>query len=222
MEEWELSRKNIFRLFDVLKRSANQLGLEYIAFNEILTPREKILKPDYLFFASTYASHRLYRYADNNYGAIDPIVQVASFSGITIDWGEVSGMQREFFAEAAGFGLKTGIAIPLHVPGHTYIACFADKQDAPITPALRNQLEGLSFVFLQSWVREVMPHLNFADLSPAVLRTVRYAMIGHGVKDIAERLRLRPATVERHLRRAMGVTIPYGRVSAKKTDVTLS
>ena len=48
-----------------------------------------------------------------------------------------------------------------------------------------------------------------------MLRTVRYALIGHGVKDIAERLHLKPATVERHLRRAMGsMTVPGAHIPA--------
>lgn len=198
MDLFNLNQGKIGRLFDALRTSAKISGLEFTSFSEVPHNGRGALS----FLASNYASPWVYRYLDNAYHRIDPLVQMMPLSDITIDWGEVSDIQREFFAEAAGFGLKSGIAIPLHVPGHTYVVCFADKQDAPITPVLRSQLEGLSFVFLQTWMREIMPQFDIRHLSPKVLKTVSYALTGCSVSEISDRLGIRRSTVERHLRLA--------------------
>lgn len=203
MKQFNLNQERIGRLFDVLRSNADQLGLGFTAFSEILPCKKGSRRLVNTFLANNYAAPWIHLYLDNDYYRIDPVAQIIPLSDITVDWEDVSGMQREFFAEAAGFGLKTGVTIPLHVPGHTYIACFADKQDAPITPALRSQLEGLSFVFLQTWMREIMPQFDVRHLSPKVLQTVRYALTGCSIGEISDRLGIKRVTVERHLRLAM-------------------
>ena len=202
MKQFNPNQEQIGRLFDVLRASAEQLGLGFTA--EIPPLKSGVRELRNIFLASNYSPPWMYRYLDNGYYRIDPVIQMVPFCDITVDWEEISSMQREFFAEAAGFGLKTGVAIPLHVPGYTYVVCFADKQDAPVTPALRSQLEGLSFVFLQTWMREIMPRFDVRHLSPKVLQTVRYALIGCSVSEISDRLGIRRITVERHLRLATG------------------
>lgn len=95
-------------LFDLIRREAQELGFEHSAYG--LRLPLNMTTPKVVMF-NTYSQHWQQRYVDENYLAIDPIVNHGGRSTMPIIWSddEMSG-DNAFWEEARSHGLQYGWA----------------------------------------------------------------------------------------------------------------
>ncbi|MER8747478.1 LuxR family transcriptional regulator [Mesorhizobium sp. M1004] len=125
------------QLFDVLSAFALNFECPWIAYGS-LTPNQKLLKPDRRDPALmlSYPDEWQERYFEMGYDRIDPLIKKCRKRAGAFRWSEVyndastTEDERRVFDEAATFGLRSGISVPLHGPGGRFaIMSFAQASD---------------------------------------------------------------------------------------------
>jgi LuxR family transcriptional regulator, quorum-sensing system regulator CciR len=152
-----------------------------------------------------YASRKLYKH--------DPILHASTLTSLGFLWEELPAMiemtrsrQRvlDLYAEA---GIRTGITIPIHVPGEPTGSCsFATTRNQPLPceNMLTAQLVG-AFAFQAA--RRITGLMQANDqavrrLTPRQRDCLLWAMRGKTDWEIAQILELSPATVSQHIEMA--------------------
>lgn len=111
------------QLFDLLSAFAPNFDSPCIAYGS-LTPEPGILKPvrrDPAVMLN-YPVEWQERYFETSYDRIDPIIKTSQKRAGAFRWSEVyddastTDNERRVFDEAATFGLRSGISVPLHDP----------------------------------------------------------------------------------------------------------
>jgi DNA-binding CsgD family transcriptional regulator len=101
--------------------------------------------------AVQYPSGWIERYLEAGYAAVDPIIGRAAAAGAPYLWDELGALsprQRRMFAEAAEFGLRHGICVPIHAPrGEVFVMSIAGSAPAADLRAMRRHLYLLSAQF---------------------------------------------------------------------------
>ena len=89
----------------------------------------------YQFILSGYPAEWRQRYDAEHYSTIDPTIHYALSSLLPASWGQIdceSPQVRQLFREAADFGLKDGITVPVHGnAGEVSLLNFAGRQSLP-------------------------------------------------------------------------------------------
>ncbi|MCX4159670.1 MULTISPECIES: helix-turn-helix transcriptional regulator [Paraburkholderia] len=103
--------------FENVVRLAKEWGFDQITF--AVLPRSG-LKFEDTFVRSTYASSWLSSYGAGQFAYIDPVVSHSMTRAAPLVWTpEVfsTAAQKSMYEEAAGYGLRSGITLPVHGPG---------------------------------------------------------------------------------------------------------
>lgn len=121
------------QLFDLLSAFALKFDCPWIAYGS-LAPHQKLLTPvrrDPAVMLN-YPDKWQERYTQMGYDRIDPIIKTSRKRAGAFRWSEVyndvstTEDERRIFDEAATFGLRSGISVPLHGPdGRFAIMSFA-------------------------------------------------------------------------------------------------
>lgn len=137
------------QLFDLLATFALNFDCPWIAYGS-LTPDQRLLKsvrrdPAVLL---NYPDEWRKRYFTMGYDRIDPIIKTSRKRAGAFRWSDVykdastTEDERRVFDEAATFGLRTGISVPLHGPhGSFAIMSFARPWD--------RELQNRTVIYLQ-------------------------------------------------------------------------
>ncbi|MFD2053322.1 LuxR family transcriptional regulator [Mesorhizobium calcicola] len=125
------------QLFDLLSAFALNLDCPWIAYGS-LAPDLKSLKParPEPTIMLNYPNEWRERYFEMGYDRIDPIIKTSRRRTIPFRWSDVyndantTEDERRVFDEAATFGLRSGISVPLHGPkGRFAFMSFARPSD---------------------------------------------------------------------------------------------
>ncbi|MER8996164.1 LuxR family transcriptional regulator [Mesorhizobium sp. M0678] len=125
------------RLFDLLCDFALNFDCPWIAYGSVF-PDQRIVNPVPRQPAAmlNYPDEWKERYFRMGYDKIDPILKMSRKRAIAFRWSEVyndastTEDERRVFDEAATFGLRSGISVPLHGPdGRVSIMSFAQPWD---------------------------------------------------------------------------------------------
>ncbi|BAB52313.1 helix-turn-helix transcriptional regulator [Mesorhizobium japonicum] len=125
------------QLFDLLSAFALNFDCPWIAYGP-LAPAQKVLKPAQADSAImlNYPNEWKERYFKMGYDKIDPIIKKSRKGVGAIRWSEVykdastTDNERRVLDEAATFGLKSGVTVPLHGPAGSFtIMSFAQPWD---------------------------------------------------------------------------------------------
>ncbi|MER9839342.1 LuxR family transcriptional regulator [Mesorhizobium sp. M0145] len=125
------------QLFDLLSSFALNLDCPWLAYGS-LTSDLRFLKPVRCDPATmlNYPDEWQERYFEMGYDRIDPIIRTSRQRTSAFRWSDVyndattTEDERRVFDEAATFGLKSGISVPLHGPqGSFAIMSFAQSRD---------------------------------------------------------------------------------------------
>lgn len=122
-------------LFDLLYGFALKFGCPWIAY-DARRSNQKVLTP--AGFDSgmmlNYPDEWLKRYSEMGYFRIDPIIEQSRKRTHAFRWSELyneagtTEIERRIFDEAATFGLKSGISVPMHGPNGSFaIMSFAHQ-----------------------------------------------------------------------------------------------
>lgn len=125
------------QLFDLLSAFALNFDCPWIAYGP-LAPDQKVLNPAQTDSAVmlSYPEEWKERYVKMGYDKIDPIIKRSRNRIDAVQWSEVyrdagtTENERRVLDEAAAFGLKSGVTVPLHGPaGRFTIMSFAQPWD---------------------------------------------------------------------------------------------
>lgn len=107
----------------VYQQTMNSLGFGYFTYHivKVLGVGDRLMYID-----TTYPDGWVERYIEQDYVHLDPIVEEGSRSKVPFAWSKVvdpkllNPRQKEFFKEAADFGIANGVTVPIH--GHRSFA----------------------------------------------------------------------------------------------------
>jgi DNA-binding CsgD family transcriptional regulator len=164
---------------------------------------------------STYPSEWTSHYLRQNYERLDPVIQHALMYTGPFEWGpefevaKTSKMHRRFFDEAAQFGIRYGLTVPIH-DGRCGIAALTYAVDEP-APAFRRcvekkaevlQLLAILFHAKASRVLGCDRTVAGITLSARQLECLEWAARGKSASDIGCILNISPRTVVFHIENA--------------------
>jgi DNA-binding CsgD family transcriptional regulator len=168
------------------------------------------------FFITTYPQPWVEHYDSSNYLHIDPVMLEAPARSTPMSWGTrdqrrtVTPQQRAFLDEAAGMGLRQGAAIPIHGPGGEFglVSVAVDAPPRQFASLMRGHLHQLQLLSLY-YHAHVAEHFIAASNGRTALtcrerECLQWSAQGRSSWEIAETLAISEATVNFHLRNAMG------------------
>ncbi|WP_431017184.1 autoinducer binding domain-containing protein [Bradyrhizobium pachyrhizi] len=200
----------------VARRVAERLGFRWFAY--------LCQAGDVTTVISSYPRSWTRRYIERGYARLDPVVRRAAGSASVFSWDgalslrATSSAQRRFFDEAATFGVKSGITVPVRAGfGRTVAFTLATDAPALATDALLEadgdivQLIGLYFhAHLAAKRRSPDADRRARSLlTQRQLQCLAWAAQGKSATDIAVLVDIAPRTVIDHLekaRRKLGAT----------------
>lgn len=153
------------------------------------------------------------RYFEQHHFDADPVMAYCAQHVVPVCWSDLTlepGSQAErMMQEAAGFGLRDGVSMPMHSPqGELGILSLA--VDAPLEEARATCMSALVHVqvlagYLHEAVRRVsgLLHGDGPNLTPRETECLRWAADGKTSGEIAQLLGLSESTANFHLNKAM-------------------
>ncbi|MER8479172.1 LuxR family transcriptional regulator [Mesorhizobium sp. M1163] len=200
-------------LFDLLSAFALNLDCPWIAYGS-LAPDQKGLKPvrgDPAIMLN-YPDEWQERYSEMGYDRIDPTIKRSRRRAEAFRWSEVyndestTEDERRVFDEAATFGLRSGISVPLHGPDGSFaIMNFAQPWDG--------EFQNRTITYLQ--LAALHFHLRVAEfanssgieetpnLSPREKECILWAAKGKSSWEIGKIAGISVNTVNFHIKNVM-------------------
>jgi LuxR family transcriptional activator of conjugal transfer of Ti plasmids len=169
------------------------------------------LQPSTVKVISNYAQSWQDRYSEEKFLKIDPVMRGLRKRIGAFTWaaptGRVSKEQRRFFAEAAEFGIRSGVSIPVNVGfGHVALLTLASEdpkfaESRQIDPIIAAGAIGQMHTRLD--VMNIVPKLQIpVRLKPDEVTCLRWSAEGKSMKAIATVEDTSYANVCFHLRNA--------------------
>ncbi|WP_244571527.1 LuxR family transcriptional regulator [Mesorhizobium carmichaelinearum] len=200
------------QLFELLSAFASNLDFPWVAY-ESLTPYQKCLMPTRdAAVMLNYADEWQKRYFEMGYDRIAPILKTCRKRAGAFRWSEVyddastTENERRVFNEAATFGLRSGISVPLHGP-HASFAIMSFAQ--PWACELQNRtITYLQLAALEFHLK-ISKSTGHSDLKKAPQLTVRenecilWVARGKSSWEIGEILGISLNTVNFHIKNVM-------------------
>ncbi|MER9338804.1 LuxR family transcriptional regulator [Mesorhizobium sp. M0293] len=200
------------KLFELVCAFAQGFDCPWIAYGS-LTPDQRCLKPVRRDPAVmlTYPDKWQERCVQMGYNKIDPIVKTIRKRAGAFRWSEVyedkstTEAERRIFDEAATFGLRSGISVPLHRPNGSFaIVSFAQVLDREIHNTTITYLELVALHF----------HLRVAELtnsgvtdtpalSPREKECISWVARGKSSWEIGRILKISDNTVNFHIKNVL-------------------
>ncbi|MER8772980.1 LuxR family transcriptional regulator [Mesorhizobium sp. M0960] len=125
------------QLFYLLAGFVSNFGYRWIAYSPLTPDQESLgaVSRDHVSFLN-FPQEWQERYAEMGYDRIDPVVKISRKREGAFRWSEVyndastSEKERKVLDEAATFGLRSAVSVPLHGPDANFaILSFAQPQD---------------------------------------------------------------------------------------------
>lgn len=189
---------------DTLFSLARRQGFDQVLYGVVGSRQEKL---ESAFLQSNYSSCWRDRYDADRLHYVDPTVTHCLSSSLPIVWepDTFSGKrQREFYEEACGHGIRSGITFPIHGPnGEFGVVSFAS--DA--LPEPREALHAMSSLALirdyafESSLRFVRPQQlqDKPRLTKRELEVLKWVMVGKSSWEISKITNCSEATVNFHI-----------------------
>jgi LuxR family quorum-sensing system transcriptional regulator SolR len=189
--------------FMILQEEALRLGMEAVSW---------VLKPPVAFEDGKIATFDSYspewraRYFQNNYLACDPTVKHGLTSMQPLLWSETKELTPEFWEDADSFGLRVGFAQSLwdRHGNCSMLSLSRDRMEFSQSElALKlPQLSWLALIAHTGMVRHIIPAETMnapAALTRRETETLQLVSTGLTSQQIADRLRVTKATIDRHM-----------------------
>lgn len=161
---------------------------------------------------STYPPPWTAHYLNNHYERLDPVIRRALQVTEPFEWGKgtesetLSDAQRQLFEEAAKFGIRYGLTIPIHDGrGPVAAVTFASDEHGPTfrrcVEAHRRVLQLMALYFHASARRKLRSDriVNGVALSPREYECLEWSATGKSASDIGGILGITRRTAAFHL-----------------------
>jgi LuxR family transcriptional activator of conjugal transfer of Ti plasmids len=201
------------RLFELVCAFAQNLDCPWVAYGS-LTHHDKLLRarPTFPTVLLNYPQEWRERYFGSGYERVDPIVTKSRQRATAFRWSEIYNKsdtaenERRIFDEAASFGLKTGVSIPLHGPdGRFAVMSFAQPREYEFKSKiiLYLQVAACHFHAMISKLAHNLEIRHFANLSIREKECLLWAAKGKSSWDTGMILGISENTVNFHIKNAM-------------------
>lgn len=201
------------QLFDLLSAFALNLDCPWIAYGPS-TPDQRFLKPvrrDPVIMLN-YPDEWQERYFEMGYDRIDPIIKTCRQRTSAFRWSDVyndagtTDDERRVLDEAAKFGLRSGISVPLHGPDSSFaIMSFARRRYCEIQSRTVTYLELAAFHFHLRVAN--FTSLSGIDVAPNLSRREKECIMwtarGKSSWEIGKILGISVNTVNFHIKNVM-------------------
>ncbi|MBT1158616.1 LuxR family transcriptional regulator [Aminobacter anthyllidis] len=201
------------QLFDLLSAFALNFDCPWVAYSS-LAPDQKGLKPargDPAVMLN-YPDEWQERYFEMGYDRMDPTIKRSRRRAEAIRWSEVyndestTEDERRVFDEAAKFGLRSGISVPLHGPeGSFAIMNFAHPWDGELRERTITYLQ-LAALHFHLRVAEFANSSHIgekSDLSPREKECILWTAKGKSSWEIGKIVGISVNTVNFHIKNVM-------------------
>ena len=145
----------------------------------------------------------------------DPVMQHCKHTSVPVIWDQATYLAAErtsLWEEQASHGLKTGVALAIHLPGDRHFFIGVDRA-RPLTKRTKRltsivaELQLFAVHAQDAAFRILSPSTAVSDcsisLTPRELEVLRWTMDGRSAWDTGETMRISERTVVFHLRNAM-------------------
>lgn len=189
---------------------ASALGLQCFAY--LQTPRDGRQAAGLL---SNYPKEWTGHYLKEHYERVDPVIVRAHMREEPFEWGlgadnqKLNMIQAQFFDEAAHFGIRCGLTIPIHDGlGPTAAVTFAsDERRRPFRKTItrhRKVLELMAANLHAHVRRKLYPDAKFKGVhfSPRERECLHWLSLGKSARDIGQILNIAERTVVFHIENA--------------------
>lgn len=199
MEEW---RERVFKL-------GNELGYEQTLL-AIFPDRHETTKAKSAFLHSNYSSDWLNKYTTYEFHHFDPIFSHCILKSTPLIWSPdifAARRQKEMYEEASGYGIKSGVTLPIHgANGELGVVCFVsdtnpDKhfhndanRNLPELSCFRDFILETSLKFMNLPRK---PEISIS-VTPRELECLKWCAVGKSSWEIGQILRCSEATVNFH------------------------
>ncbi|GLS33892.1 LuxR family transcriptional regulator [Mesorhizobium albiziae] len=201
------------RLFDLLSAFALNFGCPWIAYGS-LVPDQKTLEPAQRDPAvmQNYPDEWQERYFEMGYDRIDPVIKTGRKRAGAFRWSEVyndastTENERRVLDEAATFGLRSGISVPLHGPDGCFaIMSFAQPWDREFQnrTIIYLQLAALHFHLRVAKFANSSGIVDAPKLSPREKECILWTARGKSSWEIGQILGISVNTVNFHIKNIM-------------------
>ncbi|MER8576403.1 LuxR family transcriptional regulator [Mesorhizobium sp. M1409] len=199
------------RIFDLLSAFALHFDCPWIAYGP-LAPGQSGLKPgqrDPTVMLNNYPAEWQARYFEMGYDRIDPIIKTSRQRADAFRWSEVyndgstTDNERRVFDEAATFGLRSGITVPLHGPERRLaIMSFAQPWDREFQNRTVTylQLAALHFHLSVAQFENSAVFENAPSLTPREKECILWTAKGKSSWEIGTILGISVNTVNFHIK----------------------
>ncbi|NKD55603.1 hypothetical protein HEQ72_08080 [Haematospirillum sp. 15-248] len=194
--------KSTKELFESICSEASGLGFEHVAFLGVAGDDAASFALGYPFVLSSLPVEWQRRYIDCSYHKLDPTVRLAPFGSTVMIWSKLRRLAPDFFDEARSFGLCTGLSVPVRLPRRVYLLSFATARKEEVTKPVRSALAGLSFGFVQEYVKKSPPVPVSIDLHENTLKILHMSLAGFSNEAMAASLGMTVHGISWHLRDA--------------------
>lgn len=174
-----------------------------------------------VIFADGFPDEWVTHYAEQRYDECDPIVKKALNSTSAFWWSSIyeedhSGREAEYLADLKAQGFGDGLAVPVFGPNdrNGYVALGVGRDE--------KIFDAVDIARLQAFCNAA--HLHYCDLterqrerialSPREHQTMKFVARGMTVQAIAERMNVKPNTIDTNLRRIYDKLEVHSRVAA--------
>jgi DNA-binding CsgD family transcriptional regulator len=194
------------QLRDAMTVMASGVGLHSYAY--LAAPTAPTRKTRLI---STYAEAWTSYYLDRRYETSDPVIVRARREFEPFDWGpdlvtRACRATRDFFEEAASFGVRYGFTIPIHHwrGGQAAVTFAADRRSADYRKSIRHNarvLQLIAYHFHAPVLHLLEPGFLIGGVSLSLRQTqcLELAAKGKSVADIAQLLGITRPTAAYHL-----------------------
>lgn len=224
VEQVTLARNDV-SVAATLERLTVEAGFRYFAYLNVQTARQTAI--------SNYAEAWQGRYFERGYASIDPVVLKAKSRPNAFAWSNrevprTNRKRREFYGEAAEFGIRSGISVPIDTGfGNLAMLTLASGEaevaegrslDPVKAAASFGQVHALIETMWRQPQRGTPLHLKADQLT-----CLRWSAEGKTMMDIASIENMKYSTVAFHIKNAkeaLGVTaIQHATALAKELDL---
>ncbi|SEO04631.1 LuxR family transcriptional regulator [Duganella sp. CF517] len=189
--------------FKILREEAHRLGMENVSW---------VMKPPVAFEDGKIATFDSYapewraHYFENNYLACDPTVKHGLTSMQPLLWSQTKALAPEFWEDADSFGLRVGFAQSLW-DRHgccSMLSLSRDRVEFSQSELISKlpQLAWLALIAHTGMIRHIIPAETInapASLSRRETQTLQLVSTGLTSQQVADRLRVTKATIDRHM-----------------------
>lgn len=206
-------------LVPALRRIVGRLGFSSFMYglSTSILPR----RDSQIYYFATLPRDWVLLYERENYVEIDPRIILAAKHSAPVPWDRTIALQStparhhprmlKFLADAAGYGIRSGIAWGLRNPQHHGVIIVLNSAEPVFGPAQRQQLarkigDILTFgtyfheFFMRNFVNTGMPsRLRGAALTEREIRILEFVARGLTAEDIALKLGIAARTVRFHV-----------------------